>query len=100
MSGFVLQTVFIAGLLSLIVVVAGRMFRLSPAVRFGLWLVVLLKLLTPPVVEWPWDAARLFPEAMTQVWVAEAPLPEPSPSMESIVIPADVASDMPTDVRQ
>ena len=97
MGGFVLQIVFVAGLLSLIVVVAGRMFRLSPAVRFGLWLVVLLKLLAPPVVEWPWDATRLFPEAMTQVWVAEGPLPRSSPSREAVVILAATASAMPTD---
>ena len=49
MGGFVLQTVLVVGLLSIIVVVASRVFRLSPAVRFGLWLVVLIKLLAPPL---------------------------------------------------
>ncbi len=33
---------------------ACRCFRLGPAVRHLLWLVVLVKFLTPPIVYWPW----------------------------------------------
>ena len=97
MGGFVLQTFLIVGLLSIIVLVTGRVFRLSPAVRFGLWLVVLIKLLVPPVVEWPWDAARFFPEAMTQAWVVKEPLPESSLPTEAVVIYGVTDSSMPTD---
>jgi len=32
-----------------------RLGRLRPAVRHALWLVVLVKLVTPPVVQWPWQ---------------------------------------------
>src|SRR5205085_1985023 len=37
-----------------IVVLVCRLGRLSPAVRHALWLLVLLKFLIPPFVDWPW----------------------------------------------
>ena len=41
-------------LLALVVPVLCRCHRLGPAARHALWLLVLLKLLTPPVISWPW----------------------------------------------
>jgi beta-lactamase regulating signal transducer with metallopeptidase domain len=46
------QTTVTATLLAAIAATAGFVFRLRPAVRHALWLLVLLKLLTPPLVEW------------------------------------------------
>jgi beta-lactamase regulating signal transducer with metallopeptidase domain len=41
-------------LLSLVVLAVCRWLRPCPAVRHALWLLVLLKLLMPPFVSWPW----------------------------------------------
>jgi beta-lactamase regulating signal transducer with metallopeptidase domain len=49
----VLNTVTATALAALVLVL-GRCTRLRPATRHALWLVVLLKLVTPPVVYWPW----------------------------------------------
>src|SRR5207249_3369307 len=42
----------LAGLVALICGVA----RPRPAVRHALWLVVLMRLMTPPLIDWPWTA--------------------------------------------
>jgi beta-lactamase regulating signal transducer with metallopeptidase domain len=41
-------------MLALVVLVLCRWRRLGPAARHALWLLVLLKLLTPPFISWPW----------------------------------------------
>jgi beta-lactamase regulating signal transducer with metallopeptidase domain len=48
------QNTVIAIVLAGIVALLCRYGRFSPAVRHALWLVVLIKLVTPPFVEWPW----------------------------------------------
>ena len=54
---------------ALAVVVAGicRVGRFSPAVRHALWLVVLIKLITPPLVWWPWSPTDLWPIAEAEI---------------------------------
>jgi beta-lactamase regulating signal transducer with metallopeptidase domain len=47
--------------LAVLALLLGRTLRLGPAARHILWLVVLLKLLTPPLVRWPWSVP--LPEA-------------------------------------
>lgn len=49
----ILHTLTVAAL-ALLALGCGRLLRLRPAARHALWLVVLLKLLTPPLVYWPW----------------------------------------------
>ena len=39
---------------AVVVAAACRWLRLGPAARHLLWLVVLVKLLTPPIICWPW----------------------------------------------
>jgi beta-lactamase regulating signal transducer with metallopeptidase domain len=41
-------------LLAVVVLILCRWRRLGPAARHALWLLVLLKLLTPPFISWPW----------------------------------------------
>jgi len=41
-------------LLALLVLAVSRWGRLGPAARHALWLLVLLKLLAPPFLSWPW----------------------------------------------
>src|SRR5262245_41438844 len=64
------------------VLVACRVFRNRPAVQHVLWLVVLLKFVTPPVVSWPWTIDNVN-EA---IWTTAA-----SPSPVTVV----AASDFP-----
>ena len=50
------ETTVVAGMLALVAVVASRLRPIGPSVRHALWLVVLIKLVTPPLVSWPWAA--------------------------------------------
>jgi beta-lactamase regulating signal transducer with metallopeptidase domain len=55
------QTSFTIAVLIVIVAMACRCLRRWPAVQHALWVVILVKLLTPPVVSWRWTARDLFP---------------------------------------
>jgi beta-lactamase regulating signal transducer with metallopeptidase domain len=48
------ETTIVAGILAALAIGAGRLKRIPPSARHALWLVVLIKLLTPPLVAWPW----------------------------------------------
>src|SRR5437660_11147633 len=48
------NTLFAAAL-AVIVYFACRYLHLRPAVRHILWLLVLVKLATPPILTWPWS---------------------------------------------
>jgi beta-lactamase regulating signal transducer with metallopeptidase domain len=63
MLGWSAQTTLIAMVLAAIAILASRSARLGPAARHVLWLVVLIKLLTPPVVNWPWSPPKLWAAA-------------------------------------
>ncbi len=69
--------------------------RPRPAVRHALWLVVLAKLLTPPLVRWPWALPALFPPtaavtvapppaSLTAAPVEETPSLAPAPTVEDV----------------
>ena len=77
-----------------------RLVRLSPAVRHALWLLILIKMLTPPLLTWPWPSPdlqgylRSEPARRNQVLTtrsdqiepqdhASAPLGRPEPSRAS-----------------
>ena len=54
MLGWMVQNCVISALLTAVVWAVCRWGRLGPVARHALWMLVLLKLLTPPVVAWPW----------------------------------------------
>src|SRR6185436_5006182 len=54
MAWWILQNMVIAGVLAALVWVICRIGRVGPVGRHALWLLVLLKLITPPLVVWPW----------------------------------------------
>src|SRR5512137_2592317 len=54
MIAWMLQNAVVATVLALLVWGICHWRRLGPAARHGLWLLVLIKLLMPPVVSWPW----------------------------------------------
>ncbi|HVS38069.1 MAG TPA: M56 family metallopeptidase, partial [Gemmataceae bacterium] len=87
----IVHTVVTAAM-AVLVAAACRFFRRGPAVRHLLWLIVLLKFLTPPVVSWPWSLPLY----------ASAPRP-PSPSsapeaataqVRTIIIDEEPATDI------
>jgi hypothetical protein len=55
------ETSLIAVVLAAVAMVAGRWTRLGPGARHALWLVVMIKLVTPPVVSWPWAVSLASP---------------------------------------
>ena len=50
------ETTLVATALAAVAMVAGRRLRLGAVARHALWLVVLAKLLAPPIVSWPWSS--------------------------------------------
>jgi len=56
MLGWFAETTIVASGLAVVAVLASRLRPVGPTVRHALWLVVLIKLMTPPVVSWPWAA--------------------------------------------
>jgi beta-lactamase regulating signal transducer with metallopeptidase domain len=75
MLGWSAQTTVIAMGLAAIAILASRSARLGPAARHVLWLVVLIKLLTPPVVNWPWSAPKLWTTAPSTTELSTTILP-------------------------
>jgi beta-lactamase regulating signal transducer with metallopeptidase domain len=72
------QHLAVTAVLALLVLALCRVLRLSPALRHALWLVVLVKLLAPPLIVWPWAVSDwTLPEAS-----------EPSSSVPEEVAPA------------
>src|SRR5262245_52659837 len=82
------QNAVMAAILAGIVTLVCRAFRLRPAVRHALWLVVLLKLVTPPVVHWPWPglpagSLPTSPERLPlDAPILDATSPAPPPAAE------------------
>ena len=80
----------VAAMLAVVVAAANRCFRLAPAARHLLWLIVLIKLLTPPVLYWPWPlpgfgtapAAPVLPLAEA----SSPPVPSPVGNAGTVVI--------------
>ncbi len=78
------------------VVLACRLFRDRPAVQHLLWLVILLKFVTPPVVVWPWSVDELQRMAWPQLSVQQgahqgASLdPSPAATMSQLIEPRSV----------
>jgi bla regulator protein BlaR1 len=55
------ETSLIAVVLAAVAMVAGRWTRLGPGARHALWLVVMIKLVTPPLLSWPWAVSLASP---------------------------------------
>src|SRR5713101_259035 len=75
----VLANAACAAVLALLALAVGRVWR-RPAVLHGLWLLVLLKLVTPPILPLP---VRVLPASVppaAPVAVAETPEPPPEPT--------------------
>ncbi len=53
------QHVLVVAILTMIVLAVCRLTRLSATMQHTLWLIVLVKLMTPPLVTWPWAVEGL-----------------------------------------
>ncbi len=65
MIAWMLHNALVATILALLAWGTCHWRRLGPATRHGLWLLVLIKLLTPPIVSWPWAVANPLASAPT-----------------------------------
>jgi beta-lactamase regulating signal transducer with metallopeptidase domain len=54
MLWWITETTVVAAVLAAVAALAPRMWSLGPATRHALWLIVLIKLMAPPLVSWPW----------------------------------------------
>jgi beta-lactamase regulating signal transducer with metallopeptidase domain len=54
MLGWFAETTLVASGLAVVAALASRLRPIGPTARHALWLVVLIKLMTPPLVSWPW----------------------------------------------
>ncbi len=54
MAWWIFQNVVITTALAATVLAVCRMSRLGPVARHALWVLVLVKFVTPPIVAWPW----------------------------------------------
>ncbi len=63
MSIWFAETTLVGMALAAIAVIVGNRPGLRPGAWHALWLVVLIKLVTPPVVSWPWSP-RLLPSSI------------------------------------
>jgi beta-lactamase regulating signal transducer with metallopeptidase domain len=75
MLWWVAETTVVATALAAVAALVPRLRRLGPAARHALWLVVLIRLVTPPLLSWPWP-------------VPVPPAPEPAPRAGTVALAA------------
>jgi beta-lactamase regulating signal transducer with metallopeptidase domain len=111
MLGWFAETTLVASALAVVAIAAGRLRSIGPAVRHALWLVVLIKMMTPPLVSWPWATpwrALEWPITSLAVTTASAdvgvvhgdPSPPPALLAEPILLEAvsrEMESPQPND---
>ncbi|HEX7779412.1 MAG TPA: M56 family metallopeptidase [Vicinamibacterales bacterium] len=69
MAWWLFQNVVITTALAVIVLIVCRLTRIGPVARHALWVLVLVKFVTPPLVVWPWAAPDPFSLAALDVRV-------------------------------
>ncbi|MBN2311866.1 MAG: M48 family metalloprotease [Candidatus Hydrogenedentes bacterium] len=113
MNALIVQHLATTAILALLVAGICRVLRPGPALRHALWVVVLVKLLVPPVVAWPWavplagndPAARMpagAPAGAPAATTAEAPPAEtlPPPTVPGPMEVRSAASPPPPPVTR
>jgi hypothetical protein len=59
MIGWMVQNFVVTAILAGCVWAVCRIGRIGPVGQHALWLVLLVKLITPPLVAWPWAISRV-----------------------------------------
>jgi beta-lactamase regulating signal transducer with metallopeptidase domain len=106
MAWWLFQNLVVTTGLALVVVFVCRTSRIGPVGRHALWLLVLVKFVTPPIVVWPWEAPdplrvstldlRVDDRHEGGVWPLAASAPESSAGVSrgvASVATADGAND-------
>ena len=95
MAWWILQHLAITAALAAAVAAACRWTRLGPVARHALWLIVLVKFVTPPLLVWPWAVPDVL-----GVLALEAPSrpsdPYPSPPTTLASLPLATSSERST----
>src|SRR5262245_3041985 len=91
---FVQNTLTIA-VLTMIAAVLCRLLRTRPAAQHAIWLVVLLKFITPPLIAWPWSPGN-FADRLGWRTTTESLIPRGQPRPNE---PASESGAGPTDQR-
>ena len=61
MTWWLAENVVVAAVLAALIAPVCHLGRLRPAVRHALWLIVMLRLVWPPIVFWPWQTPSVRP---------------------------------------
>ncbi len=80
MLGWFAETTLIAAGLAFVAVITSRVRAIGPTTRHALWLVVMIKLVTPPLLSWPWATPSPISD-----WIIASPQ-DLSQSREGFVI--------------
>ena len=90
--GWFVETTLVASALAILAALAARVPRLapSPAARHALWLIVLIKMVTPPLVHWPWSVPS--PVTMTSHESVTRPVETESTVILELATTPDAAS--------
>ena len=75
MAWWLFQNVVITTALAALVVMVCRTTRIGPVARHALWVLVLVKFVTPPLVVWPWPAPDPLGLAALDVRMEAPPIP-------------------------
>ena len=91
MTWWLFQNIVITAALAAVVAMICRVSRVGPVIRHALWVLVLVKFVTPPLVAWPWGAPDPFGiAAPSTIAVASADLALTAPKEEAAVVSASV----------
>src|SRR5258706_10840564 len=93
MLWWTVQNLVITAMLACFAWVMCRCWRIGPVARHALWLVVLLKLLTPPTLVWPWAVRDPISPALRG---ALEPKVEERPKEAAVLRTSQLESEDPT----
>jgi beta-lactamase regulating signal transducer with metallopeptidase domain len=100
MAWWLFQNLVVTAGLALAVAVVCRTSRIGPVGRHALWLVVLVKFVTPPLVVWPWAAPDPLRVSAFDVRADRGfDLAIPAVADVDAAASGDAASPVPTDLR-
>src|SRR5688572_574341 len=91
MAWWIFQNLVITTVLAAAVALACRAGRIGPVARHALWVLVLVKFVTPPLVVWPWAAPDPFGIAALDPPPAITLAASGGPD-ETITVPSDAGS--------
>lgn len=98
MAWWIFQNVVITTVLAAAVVVVTRATRMGPVGRHALWLLVLLKFVTPPLVVWPWAAPDPFGIAALDARASDARMSTASRAESGVTLAIDETVVVPSAV--